>query len=336
MSAFSGTLQSFFTTYLVGQRAASANTVAAYRDTWRLLLTYVHAQTGTPPAEIDFADVGTETITGFLQHLETTRGNSVRTRNARLAAIHAFFSYASYHHPEHLDLIARVLAIRTKKTSTTILTYLTGAEVDALLQAPDQSTRIGRRDHAIMATLIATGLRVGELTALTYHDVKLTKPAHLLVHGKGRKDRITPLNRATVTTLRRWQSENHRDGARPVFSAQGSTRTISIDAVAARISTHITTATATCHSLIGKNVSPHTLRHTTAMRMLTAGIDITTIALWLGHESTESTQSYLHADLGMKQRALNRVTPPAVTTTGRYRPGDQVLSFLVSCAGSSL
>jgi site-specific recombinase XerD len=331
MSTLSASLQTFFTTYLLGQRAASAHTVAAYRDTWRMLLLHVHDHRGIPPADIDITDLDAETITGFLQHLETTRGNSVRTRNARLAAIHAFFSYASYHHPEHLDLIARVLAIRSKKVTATILTYLTDSEVQALLQAPDQDTRTGRRDHAIMQTLIATGLRVGELTALTYQDLTLTKPSHLVVHGKGRKDRITPLNTTTVSTLRRWQNENPgQDGTRPLFSPQGNTRAISADAIAARIRIHTSTAAATCPSLASKTTSPHTLRHTCAMRMLAAGIDITTIALWLGHESTEATQAYLHADLGIKQRALDRVAPATTKTATRYTPGDKMLTFLES------
>ncbi len=331
MSTLSASLQAFFTTYLLGQRAASAHTVAAYRDTWRMLLVHVHDHRGIPPADIDITELDAETITGFLQHLETVRGNSVRTRNARLAAIHAFFTYASYHHPEHLDLIARVLAIRSKKATTTILTYLTDSEVQALLKAPDQTTRTGRRDHAIMQTLIATGLRVGELTALTYQDLRLTKPSHLVVHGKGRKDRITPLNTTTVSTLRRWQTE-HPDqiGTSALFSAQGSTKPISVDAIAARVRAHTSTAAATCHSLASKNTSPHTLRHTCAMRMLAAGIDLTTIALWLGHESTEATQAYLHADLGMKQRALDRVTPPTTKTAMRYTPGDEMLTFLES------
>jgi integrase/recombinase XerD len=330
MTTLTATLQTFFTTYLVGQRAASSHTIAAYRDTWRMLLIYLHAQTGIPPVDIDVTDVNAEAITGFLRHLETERGNSVRTRNARLAAIHSFFSYASYHHPENLNLIARVLAIQTKKTSTTVLTYLTDPEVEALLKAPDQTTPTGRRDHAILLTLITTGLRISELTALTRQDVKLTKPAHLIVHGKGRKDRITPLNRTTAATLRRWHAEspNHHENS-PLFSAQGSTRPISVDAIAARLRVHTTTAAQTRRTLTMKTISPHTLRHTTAMRMLGAGIDLTTIALWLGHESTDSTQAYLHADLGMKQRALNRVTPP-MTTTGRYTPSDRMLTFLES------
>lgn len=329
MSTLTATLQAFFTTYLTGQRAASQHTICAYRDTWRMLLTYLHDTTGTRPADIEVTDLNVEAITGFLQHLETQRHNTVRTRNARLAAIHSLFSYAAYRHPEHVDLIARVLAIQTKNTHTTILTYLTDTEVKTLLNAPDQSTPTGRRDHAILLTLITTGLRVGELIALTHQDLHLTKPAHLRVHGKGRKDRITPLNPTTATTLRRWTAEgpSHHQHS-PVFTAQGHTTPISTDAIAARIRVHTKTAAMTCTALIGKNVTPHTLRHTTAMRMLDAGIDITTIALWLGHESTESTQPYLHADLGMKQRALNRLTPPAAPTARRYRPDDQLLTFL--------
>lgn len=329
MSTLTATLQTFFTTYLTGQKAASQHTINAYRDTWRMLLTYLHDTTGIKPTDIKVTDLSVEAITGFLQYLETQRRNTVRTRNARLAAIHSLFSYAAYRHPEHVDLIARVLAIQTKNTHTTIVTYLTDPEVEALLNGPGRSTRTGRRDHAILLTLITTGLRVGELIALTYQDLHLTKPAHLRVHGKGRKDRITPLNPTTATTLRRWTAEDpSRHQHSPVFTAQGSTTPISTDAIAARIRVHTKTAAMTCAALVGKNVTPHTLRHTTAMRMLDAGIDITTIALWLGHESTESTQPYLHADLGMKQRALNRLTPPAAPTARRYRPDDQLLTFL--------
>jgi site-specific recombinase XerD len=329
VSTFTATLQAFFTTYLSGQKGASPHTISAYRDTWRLLLTYLHDTTGTRPADIEFTDLDTEAITGFLQHLETRRHNSVRTRNARLAAIHSLFSYAAYRHPEHADLIARVLAIQTKNTHSTIVTYLTDPEVKALLNSPDRETRTGRRDHTILLTLITTGLRVGELIALTHRDLHLSRPAHLKVHGKGRKDRVTPLNPSTATALRRWNTESPTaHDHSPVFTAQGATTEISTDAIAARIRIHTITAAATCPTLLGKNVTPHTLRHTTAMRMLDAGIDITTIALWLGHESTESTQPYLHADLGMKQRALDRITPPTTTTTRRYKPDDKLLAFL--------
>jgi site-specific recombinase XerD len=257
-----------------------------------MLLTYLHDTTGTRPADIEFTDLGAEAITGFLQHLEIQRHNSVRTRNARLAAIHSLFSYAAYRHPEHAEVIARVLAIQTKNTHSTILTYLTDPEVDALLNGPDRSTRIGRRDHVILLTLITTGLRVGELIALSQRDLHLSRPAHLRVHGKGRKDRITPLNPATATTLRRWNAESPaHHGHNRVFTAQGKTMSISTDAIAARIRVHTTTAAATCPTLLGKNVTPHTLRHTTAMRMLDAGIDITTIALWLGCAARRSVVS---------------------------------------------
>jgi len=329
MSFLSPTLQHFFTTYLVGQRGASAHTVAAYRDTWKMLLTHVHTQRGIPPADIELRDLNAETITGFLQHLQDVRGNSVQTRNARLAAIHAFFSYSSYHHPEQLDLIARVLAIRTKKATRTVLTYLADDEVEALLAAPDQATRTGQRDYTIVATLITTGLRVGELTALRHQDIALAKPAHLIVHGKGRKERITPLDQATVTTLSRWQAQRPDAGeTAPLFSPQGSNRAISADAIAARLQIHVHAAAETCPTLAAKKVTPHTLRHTCAMRMLAAGIDLTTIALWLGHESTESVQSYLHADLKLKQRALDRLAPAAATAASRYKPEDQMLAFL--------
>jgi integrase/recombinase XerD len=329
MSTLTASLQAFFTTYLTGQKAASGHTISAYRDTWRMLLTYLHDTTGIKPADLEFTDLDVGAVTAFLHHLETQRRNSVRTRNARLAAVHSFFSYAAHRHPEHLDLIARVLAIQTKNTRRAILTYLTDPEVDALLSRPDQTTWTGRRDHAILLTLVSTGLRVGELIALTHADLHLARPAHLRVHGKGRKERITPLDPATAATLRRWTTHSTAGQPdSPVFSAQARTTPISTDAIAARLRVHATRAATTCPTLTGKNVTPHTLRRTTAMRMLDAGIDLTTIALWLGHESTESTQPYLHADLGMKQRALDRVAPPSTPATQRYRPNDQLLAFL--------
>jgi site-specific recombinase XerD len=329
-TTLTASLQTYFTTYLTGQKAASAHTISAYRDTWRMLLTHIHETTGVRPADVTFTDLGADAVTRFLQYLETERHNSVRTRNARLAAIHSFFAFAAYRHPEHADLIARVLAIQTKKTHTTILTYLIESEVTALLGAPDRTIRTGRRDHAILLTLVTTGLRVGELTALTRQDLALVKPAaHLRVHGKGRKDRITPLDSSTASVLREWVAENPaRDGACPVFTAQGSTRAISTDGIAARLQVHAQAAAATCPDLAAKKVTPHTLRHTCAMRMLEAGIDLITIALWLGHESTESTQCYLHAHLGMKERALNRLTPPGRPTARRYKTNDQMLDFL--------
>ncbi|TDW29791.1 tyrosine-type recombinase/integrase [Cryobacterium psychrophilum] len=330
MSTFTATLQSFFTTFLVGQKAASHHTIAAYRDTFRMLLLQLHDATGTAPDAVEFTDVNAEAITSFLTYLEIVRKNTIRTRNARLAALHAFFTYAAYRHPEHADLIARVLAIKTKNTNTTVLTYLTRPEVDALLTAPDQNTATGRRDHVIILVFITTGLRVSELTGLTQQDLQLSKPAHLLCHGKGRKDRITPLNKETTRALQEFGAG--RPPALPhdpLFTAQGSAKALGRDAIAARLRLYCAAAATTCPSLKSKTVTPHTLRHTTAMRMLDAGIDITTIALWLGHESTQATQAYLHADLGMKERAMTRIAP--IGSKGlRFVPKGRLLSFLES------
>lgn len=330
MSTFTASLQSFFTTYLIHQRAASPHTIAAYRDTFRLLLKYLKETTGTAPDDLEFTDPNVDALTAFLQFLEADRRNSIPTRNARLAAIHSFFAYAAYENPEYADLIARNLAIRTKNTHTGVLTYLTNAESKALLQAPNQTTLTGCRDYTIILVLTTTGLRVSELTGLTHRDLQLTKPAHLLCHGKGRKDRITPLSPAAAGALRHWITlQPAHQPEDPVFTAKGSNRPISTDAVASRIRQHATTAALTCPSLIPKTITPHTLRHTTAMRMLEAGIDITTIALWLGHESTQTTQIYLHADLALKEKAMARLLPPG-TSRHRYRPKGSTLAFLES------
>lgn len=328
MSLLAPTLQSFFTTYLAGQRGASTHTIAAYRDTWRLLLAYLGGHRHRRPAAADFTDLDTETVTGFLTHLETVRGNSTATRNARLAAIHAFFGYAAYLHPEHADLIGRVLAIRAKNAPKTPISYLTDAEVDALLVAPPAARWAGRRDRLIVLTLVTTGLRISELTQLRWADLQLARPAHAACHGKGRKDRITPLDTATAMAMQAWYEENLPPApASPVFTAQGSGRPMTTDAVAQRLRVHAAAAATTCPTLAAKTVTPHVLRHTTAMRMLAAGIDTATISLWLGHESIESTQAYLHADLGIKQRALDRTAPPE-TLPGRYTPTDTLLKFL--------
>lgn len=316
MSTFTAALQRFFTTHLAGQQAASLHTIAAYRDTFRMLLSHLQDSSGISPDAVEFTDLTSERITGFLHYLEIKRHNSIRTRNARLAALHAFFAYAAYDHPEHADLIARALAIKSKRTSSSTLTYLNEAEVEALLTAPDQTTRVGSRDHVIMLVLITTGLRVAELTALTRQDLKLEGPAHLLCHGKGRKDRITPLDRQTATALRQWlaQAPESSSSDAPVFTGQGSTRPISRDAIAARIRHHAATAVTHCPSLGTKNITPHTLRHTTAMRMLDAGIDLTTIALWLGHETTQSTQAYLFS------RELHQMHDPNAHSIGSPPP----------------
>ena len=328
MTALAPTLQSFFTSYLIGQRDASPHTITAYRDTFRLLLTYTHQHTGIQPSSLDLSVIDADLVAGFLTHLEHERGNTVRTRNARLAAIHSLFRHAALRHPEHADLIARVLAIRSKNTQHTILTYLSDPETDALLAAPNRAIWTGRRDHLIILTLVTTGLRVSELTGLTTADIHATQPgAYLACHGKGRKDRITPLDTLTTTGLREWLAHRRCPPTTPVFTPQGATRTMTSDAVTQRLTVHATRAAETCPSLTGKIITPHTLRHTCAMRMLAAGNDITTIALWLGHESPESCRPYLHADLQLKQRALDRTASPH-TTPGRYTPPDTLIAFL--------
>lgn len=330
MTALAPTLQSFFTDYLIGQRGASPHTIAAYRDTFRLLLDFALRRTGTRPSDLDVEDLDAELIADFLTHLQDQRGNGARTRNARLAAIRSLFKHAALRHPEHADTIARVLAIAARNTHSAVVTHLTDSEVDALLAAPDRTTRTGRRDHLIILTLVSTGLRVSELTALTRTDIATAAPgAHIACHGKGRKDRITPIDASTAAAMRRWLSETPDPPTAPVFTANGTTRPMTTDAVAQRIRVHTATAATKCPSLTAKNITPHVLRHTTAMRMLAAGIDSTTIALWLGHESPDSTRPYLHADLQLKQRALDRTAPPN-TTPGRYTPPDTVLAFLES------
>lgn len=330
MTALAPTLQSFFTAYLIGQRDASPHTITAYRDTFRLLLDYTHRRTGIRPSDLDLSVIDAELVAGFLTHLENDRGNSARTRNARLAAIHSLFQHAALRHPEHANLIARVLAIKSKNTRRAVVTYLSDPETDALLAAPNRTTWTGRRDHLIILTMVTTGLRVSELTGLTRADIRPTPPgAHLACHGKGRKDRITPLDTQTAAALREWLADNTAPPTAPVFAPQGANRKMTSDAIAQRLALHAALAGQASPTLTGKIITPHTLRHTCAMRMLAAGNDITTIALWLGHESPESSRPYLHADLQLKQRALDRTAPPH-TTPGRYTPPDALLAFLES------
>jgi len=326
MSALAPTLQAFFTDRLIAQRRASGHTIAAYRDTLRLLLGFAAQRAGTSPCRLDIADLDAPMISAFLDHIERERANSIRSRNARLAAIHSLFGFAALRHPEHAADIARVLAIPPKRADQTIVTFLTDAETDALLAAPTQGTRPGRRDHAWILLAIQTGLRASELTGLTCKDVHLGTGAYVACHGKGRKDRITPLAPATVTTLRAWLAERAGTPDDPLFTTiRGGP--MSRDALQQRLTLYATAAGQSCPTLTSKNVTPHVLRHTAAMRLLHAGVDITVIALWLGHESVTTTQIYLHADMSLKQKALDRTTPPA-SVPGRYKPSDQLLAFL--------
>lgn len=326
MSALAPTLQAFFIDRLLTQRQASPRTVTAYRDTLRLLLGFAQQRTGTRPSRLDIADLDAELVAAFLTHLEHDRRNGVRTRNARLAAIHSLLRFAALYHPEHAESIARVLAIPAKRHDRALLCFLSPAEVNALLAAPDRSTWLGRRDHALLVLTVQTGLRVSELTSLTIADLHLGDSPHVKCVGKGRKQRATPLTGQTVAVLRAWLRERSGTAAQPVFPTRQG-RPLSVDAIQWRLAKHVTVAAAGCRSLNSKHVSPHVLRHTCAMNLLHAGVDIATIALWLGHSDIRATQTYLHADLALKERALSRTTPPN-TTPGRYRPSDPLLAFL--------
>lgn len=326
MSPLAPTLQAFFTDRLAGQLHASPNTVAGYRDTWRLLLAFTLARTGKPPAVLDIADLDAPLIAAFLDHLEHDRGNSVRTRNNRLAAIHSLFAYAALGHPEHAASIQRVLAIPVKKHQHNLLTYLDEAEVDALLAACDRHTWTGRRDHTMLAVAVQSGLRVSELTGLRCCDAHLGTGAHVHCTGKGRRERDTPLLPSTAALLRVWLAERQGTGTDPLFPTRTG-RALSRDAVEHRISRTTAVAAGTCPSIAAKHVTAHTLRHTAAMRLLLAGVDITVIALWLGHASPSTTEIYLHADMTQKEKAIAAVTPPNCKP-GRYHPPDTLLAFL--------
>jgi integrase/recombinase XerD len=328
MTTLAPTLQAFFTDRLIRQRHASDHTIAAYRDTFRLLLAFAEQRTGSAPSALKVADLDAPLVSGFLDHLEDDRGNSSRTRNARLAAIHSLFRHAALRHPEDAAVIQRVLAIPPKRSDRAIITYLDDTEVSALLAAPDQGTWTGRRDHAMLATAIQTGLRASELTSLLVSDVHLGTGAHVNCLGKGRKQRITPLTASTVTTLKNWLAEHASLPASPLFPTRTGTR-LSRDALERRLARHAATAALSCPTLAEKKVSPHVMRHTAAMRLLAAGVDTTVIALWLGHESPATTQIYIHADLALKEKALAR-TAPLDASAGRYQPPDAVMAFLKS------
>ncbi|MGI8311801.1 tyrosine-type recombinase/integrase [Saccharopolyspora hattusasensis] len=328
MSTLAGTLQAFFTDRLIRQRQASPHTITAYRDTFKLLLAFTFDRTDIAPSRLSIEDLDAPLIGEFLNHLETERGNSVRTRNARLAAIHSLFRYAALQHPDHAAVIQRVLAIPPKRFDRNILTYLTEPEINALLHAPDTDTWIGRRDHTMLAVALQTGLRASELTAVTIGDVHLSTGAHISCHGKGRKQRITPLTTATATLLRSWLTEGSRLPVDPLFPTRSGQR-LSRDALQRRLTQYVCVAAKSCPTLASKKISPHILRHSAAMRLLHAGVDTTVIALWLGHESVATTQIYIHADLAFKERALDR-TAPITTKPGRYQPSDAIITFLNS------
>jgi integrase/recombinase XerD len=326
MTAIAATVQMFFTDRLISERGASPATITAYRDTIRLLLSHAAEATGTPVTALDFTQLGAPVISGFLQHLETGRGNSIRTRNARLAAIRSLFAYAARRHPEHAGDIARVLAIGPKRASHAAVTYLSDPELTALIGACDPGTATGRRDRVMIHLAAQTGLRAAELLTLTPADLHLDSGAHVSCRGKGRKKRVTPLTPDTVQLLRGWLPG--RPGGATLFTTSTGTP-LTRDAFADRLTLHAAAAASNCPSLAEKKLTPHVLRHTAAMRLLHAGVDIAVIALWLGHESLTTTAIYLKADLETKEKAIAR-TAPIGTPPGRYQPGDALLAFLDS------
>jgi integrase/recombinase XerD len=321
-------LESFFTKRLMAQRRVSPHTIAAYRDTFRLLIRFSERKLGKSPSRLSLDDLNAPFLGLFLDDLEASRANSARSRNLRLTAIRSFFRYASVEAPQHAAIIHRVLAIPNKRHTRRLVGFLTRPEIEAVLAAPERDTWIGRRDHALLRLALQTGLRVSEVTSLQPGDISLGAGAHVRCHGKGRKERCTPLMKSTVAVLSAWMKEQGRNDDRILFpSARGGR--LSADAVQHLVAKHVTTARRKCPSLRQKRVSPHVLRHSAAMELLQAGVDRTVIALWLGHESVETTQIYLDADLAVKEQALAKV-PSLKAKAGRYRPDDELLAFLNS------
>jgi site-specific recombinase XerD len=332
VSAVAPALEAFFTQRLMSHKHASPHTIAAYRDTCRLLLAFAQDRSGKAPSSLEFDDLDAPAIGAFLDHLERERGNSAQSRNARLAAIHSLFRFAALRHPEHAALIARVLAIPPKRFERTIVPFLERPETDALLAAPDRDRWIGRRDHALLTLALQTGMRVAELCGLACQDVQLGSAAHVRCTGKGRKQRSTPLTRSTVKVLAAWMRERAGEPDAPLFSTSRG-RALSRDAIALLVTKYATIAAATCPTLRAKAVSPHTLRHTCAMNLLQSGVDPAVIAMWLGHANLRSVERYIHADMSIKERALARTTPIG-SSPRRYRPTDRLIAFLENLGGN--
>jgi site-specific recombinase XerD len=321
-------LQRFFTQRLMQQRQASPHTISSYRDSFRQFLKFIQQRLRKPPSRLTFEEIDAPLVVAFLDELEKYQGLSVRSRNLRLTAIHSFFRYAAFEAPAHAAQIQRVLAIPSKRFTRTLVQFLIRPEVDALLAAPDQFSWSGRRDHAFLLVAVQTGLRLSEMTGLKRADLIVGAGAHLRVIGKGRKERCTPLARSTLAVLKAWLREPPRGDGDVLFpNAQG--KRLSVHGVQYLLTKHRMAASKVCPSLKEKRVTVHRLRHTMAMDLLQAGVDRSVIALWLGHESVETTQIYLEATLAMKERALAKTLPPH-GRPGRYQPGDQLLGFLNS------
>ncbi len=321
----SALLESFFINRLMNEMQASQHTIESYRDTFRMLLEFSKEKLQKQPSKLELKDLNATFINDFLNDLEDKRGITPRSRNQRLSAIRSFYKYIAFKVPEYSLLINRVLSIPNKRHGNNLVTYLQEAEMKELLKAPDINTWIGRRDHALLATAIQTGLRVSELTAIKTNDLHLGTGAYVRCNGKGRKERCTPLSRQTAKLLKSWIKENNSNLLFLFPNIHG--KRLSSDSVQYLISKYAKIAEIRCASLMKKKVSPHVLRHTTAMELLQAGVDRSVIALWLGHEQVETTQIYLEADLKMKEKILKRIVPAKIQT-GRFQAGDKLLSFL--------
>jgi integrase/recombinase XerD len=323
---FDQLVQDFFLRRLIDQRGASARTVESYRDAFELLFGYIEQRLGKPPSALSLADLDAPMILDFLDHLETARHNSARTRNARLAAIHSFMRYAASRDPASLPIASRVLAIPTKRFDRPVLGYLTREQIAAILAAPDRTTWSGRRDAVLLAVAYNTGARVSELTALQARDVLVDRQTALLLHGKGRKQRVIPLWASTAAELRAWLGSAPPSPEAPVFPNRNGTA-MTRSGVRDRLDRAVTAARRTCPSLRGQHVSPHTIRHSTAVHLLQSGADLAVIALWLGHSSPAVTHQYLEADLATKEATLARL-PDQGRGPARFRPNDRLLAFL--------
>jgi len=325
-TSFAALLERFFTQRLMQQRQASRHTISSYRDSFRQFLKFIEQRLRKPPSRLSFEEIDAPLIMGFLDDLEKRRGISVRSRNLRLTAIHSFFRFAAFEEPAHSAQIQRVLAIPSKRFTRTLVPFLTRPEVDALLAAPDRRTWFGKRDHAFLLVAVQTGLRLSEMTGLKRDSIILGTGAHVRVIGKGRKERCTPIAKSTRAVLKTWMQEPQRGDEHVLFPNVRGQR-LSVHGVQYLLNKHRRAAAKTCPSLQEKRVTVHRLRHTMAMDLLQAGVDRAVIALWLGHESVETTQVYLEATLAMKEQALAKMTPRKATA-GRYQPCDQLLDFL--------
>jgi site-specific recombinase XerD len=319
-------VQRFFTERLATQLHASPNTVASYRDTFRLLLRYAADRLKCDPTQLQIADIDADLVGGFLTFVESRRGNKARSRNTRLSAIRSFFKYVAGNEPQLLHHCQQVLAMPSKRYEKRTIDFLTRAEIEAIIGAADLNTRSGRRDRMLLLVALQTGLRVSELINLRCSDLVLGSGAHVRCMGKGRKERTTPLRKDCVKALRVWLAERGAADSEPLFVSNRQDR-LSRDAVERIVRKHVELAGKTCPTLKGKRVTPHVMRHSAAMQLLQNGVDRTVIALWLGHESVESTQMYVHADIELKERAMAKTQPLAVSP-GRYRPSDALLAFL--------